>query len=440
MKKTFFIRTYGCQMNFSEAERLRQLLKMSGWKEAENPELATALIAIGCSVRQKAENRVISFLKSYKNLKKNGTIFCLAGCTANLHREKILKQLPHLDVVCGPNHIAKIPEILNNYTAGKIVVATGENDLPFIECIVSGNNISMMVPITKGCNNFCSYCVVPFARGRLQSRQPESIIEEIKTGVEKGVRAVTLLGQNVNEYGQDFLQNYDFSDLLCEILRIDGLLRIEFISSHPEDTSTKLLKIMSENQKIARHLHIPLQSGSNRILKAMNRKYTVEKFLQVVETAREMIPDISITSDIMVGFPGETEKDFNQTYNLVKKLRFNELFIFKYSPRPMTKAYNLPDTVEKEEKQRRHRLLLEMQKQISNEILSTFTGKKCDILVERRSLKDSSLWIGRTIQGIPAGFKAHKDLTGKIVKVKILSHAEGILYGKEDEESLSQQD
>ncbi|MCM8788324.1 MAG: MiaB/RimO family radical SAM methylthiotransferase, partial [Candidatus Omnitrophica bacterium] len=375
-----------------------------------------------------------------KYLKTNGTIFCLAGCTANLHREKILKQLPYLDVVCGPNHIAKIPEILNSYTSGKIVIETGENDLPFIQCIPSGKNIAMMVPITKGCNNFCSYCVVPFARGKLQSRQPGSIIEEIKIAVENGVRSVTLLGQNVNEYGCDFQRSYDFSDLLCDILKIDGLLRIEFVSSHPEDTTIKLLRVMSENPKIARHLHIPLQSGSNKILKTMNRKYTVEKFLQVVEIARTMIPDISITSDIMVGFPGETEEDFKQTYNLVKELRFNELFIFKYSPRPMTKAYNFPDIVEKEEKQRRHKILLETQKQISNEILSEFTGKECDTLVERRSVKDPLLLIGKNIQGIPAGFKSQKDLTGKIVRIKILGHSEGILYGKINEEHLLQQD
>ncbi len=215
-------------MNFAESERLHQLLVESGWKEAKTPDCAQVLIAIGCSIREKAENRVISFLKSNSHLKKRGTIFCLAGCTANLHGEKILKQLPFLDVVCGPNHIVELQNILDGHLSGRFVVRTGEKENPFLECVPSKENTTMMIPITKGCNNFCSYCVVPLARGRLQSRSPDSIIKEIRNAVEKGIKAVTLLGQNVNEYGKDFTVDYDFVDLLNEILKIEGLLRIGF--------------------------------------------------------------------------------------------------------------------------------------------------------------------------------------------------------------------
>lgn len=421
-------------MNFAESERLQQLLSQAGWKETKNVQQTHLLIAIGCSIREKAENRVISFLKSNSHLKEKGTIFCLAGCTANLHKEKILEKLPFLDVICGPNHIAEIPETVENCSPGKCVLKTGESDNPFIECVPSKRNITLMVPITKGCNNFCSYCVVPMARGKLQSRPPDSIVREIRNAVKQGIKAVTLLGQNVNEYGKDFTIDYCFSDLLCEILKIEDLLRIGFLTSHPEDTTEKLLTIMAQHEKIMKHLHIPLQSGSDKILKAMNRKYTVEKFFNVVEKARKLMPEISITSDVMVGFPGETQQDFEMTLSFIKKVRFNELFVFKYSPRPMTKAFKLPETVSKEEKEHRHKIILDTQKQITRSILNSFKGKVCDVLVERRSIKNQRLYIGRNIQGIPVSFESKEVLEGKIVRIKITDCAEGILYGKVDEE------
>ena len=440
MGKTFFIRTYGCQMNFAESERLRRLLEKSGWREAVTIDKTDALIVVTCSIRQKAENRATSFLESNKHLKEKGTIFCLTGCTANLHKEKILKNLPFLDVVCGPNHLFKIPEILDNYMPGKIIIETGETDSPFIQCIPSKRDITMMVPVTKGCNNFCSYCVVPLARGRLQSKKPDAIIKEISCAVSKGIRSVILLGQNVNEYGNDFHTVYDFADLLKDILKIEGIIRIGFVTSHPEDTKIKLLRVMAENSKITRHLHMPVQSGSNRILRAMNRKYTIEKFLQVVEEARKIMPEVSITSDIMVGFPGETEKDFEETLLAVKKIRFTELFVFKYSARPMTKAATFTDTVSKEEKERRHRVILDTQKQITDEIMASFTGKTIDVFVEKRSVKNPGQLLGRSIQGIPVSFESLKNLIGTIVKLKITGHKEGILSGKENEECLLQQD
>lgn len=427
-------------MNFSESERLCQLLKKSGWKQVENLQEAKVLIAVGCSVRQKAENRIISFLRSNISLKEKGTIFCLLGCTANLHREKLLQKLPFLDIVCSSNHIAEIPEILNNYENRQIIIRTGESENPFIECVLSSGKVTLTVPITKGCDNFCSYCVVPMARGKFQSRNPGDILREIKEAAENGVRAVMLLGQNVNEYGRDFPDGYSFVDLLCDVLKIDGILRIGFITSHPQDTSPDLLRIMATSEKIIKHLHIPLQSGSNRVLQTMNRKYTVEKFIELVENARSLMPEISITSDIMVGFPGETEEDFEQTLKIVREIRFNELFVFKYSARPMTKAFTFPETVSKEEKEYRHKIILETQKQISREILNGFLGKVCNVLVERKSIKNPHLLLGKNIQGVSVGFEGDQNLKGKIIRVKIISHAEGILYGKAIEECLSQQD
>ncbi|HOL49860.1 MAG TPA: tRNA (N6-isopentenyl adenosine(37)-C2)-methylthiotransferase MiaB [bacterium] len=440
MKKSFLIKTYGCQMNFAESDRLRKLLVKSGWNESASIKDAGLVIAVGCSVRQKAENRVLSFLKSNKHLKKNGALLGLVGCTANLHGEKILKQLPFLDIVCGPNHLASIIDNLSGFTGQQIIVRTGESDDPFLEYIPSNNEITMDVPITKGCNNFCSYCIVPFSRGKLKSRKPESILQEIKCAVEKGIKSVTLLGQNVNEYGKDFTNGYDFADLVREIANIDGLLRIGFLTSHPEDTGEKILKTMAECSKVLKHLHIPVQSGSDKILKKMNRKYTVEKFLEVVEMARDMMPEISITSDIIVGFPEETEHDFEQTYELVKKTRFSELFIFKYSPRPMTKAYNMKDDVSKQEKERRHKIILDMQKKISNEILSSFAGKTCQVLAEKISVKNSSQIIGKNIQGISVAFQGDKNILGTIARIKIVNHREGILCGSICEAALSPQD
>ncbi len=423
-------------MNFAESERLQKLLIKSGWENTDDINKADVVIAIGCSIRQKAENRVLSFLKSNKHLKKNGVVLGLLGCTANLYGEKILKQLPFLDIVCGPNHLASIPDILTGCTGKEIIIRTGENNNPFVQYIPSKNDVTMDVPITKGCNNFCSYCVVPLARGKLKSRKREDILREVKCAVEKGIKSVTLLGQNVNEYGKDLTDGYDFADLVREIAEIDGLLRIGFLTSHPEDTGEKILQTMAECPKVFKHLHIPLQSGSNKILKAMNRKYTVEKFLKVVEMARNMMPEISITSDIMVGFPGETEQDFRKTCEIVEKTRFNELFIFKYSPRPMTKAYGMKDDTPKEEKERRHKIILDMQRKISNEILSSFTGKTCQVLAEKISVKNPLQIIGKNIQGIPVAFQCNKNILGKIVKVKIINHREGILCGSICEEDL----
>lgn len=425
-------------MNFADSERLCNLMVKHGWTETKNITDAKLLIAIGCSVRQKAENRVLSFLESNKFLKKKGTIFCLAGCTANLHKEKIIEKLPFLDIVCGPNHLKSFPEILENLESVRPIVKTGENDYPFLDNIPS-NKITLSLPITKGCNNFCSYCVVPLARGRLQSKSPDTVIKEIKDAVENGTKAVILLGQNVNEYGKDFDKQYDFADLIKDILKIDGILRIGFLTSHPEDTSISLLQIMAENSRIIKHLHIPIQSGSNRILCAMNRKYTVEKFFWLVETARKMMPEISITSDVMVGFPGETQEDFNETLQIVKKIRFNELFVFKYSPRPMTYSAKLPETISKAEKEHRHSLILETQKQISKQILNEFKGKICEVLVERKSVKNQGKLIGKNIQGISVSFEGHHNLIGKIIKVKIIGQEEGILCGKADEGCLLRQ-
>jgi tRNA-2-methylthio-N6-dimethylallyladenosine synthase len=433
MIKKFFIRVYGCQMNFADAERLRRVLVGSGWKETENPEEASALLAISCSIRQKAENRVLSFLSSYKHLKKKGTVLCLLGCTANLYGEEILKRFPFIDVVCGPNHISYIPQILENPITKKMVL-TGENSSPFMELVESNEETSMMIPITKGCNNFCSYCVVPMARGRLQSKDPQKILKEIKSSVNRGVRYVVLLGQNVNEYGKDFKNKCDFGDLLSDVCKINGLLRVGFLTSHPEDTSKKILQIMAENQNVIRRLHIPLQSGSNKILRNMNRKYTVEKFLNVVEMARNLMPDISITSDILLGFPEETDSDFNETLKIVEKVRFSELYIFKYSPRPGTKAYLLKDNVSKEEKEHRHRVLLETQKKISNEIMQSFSGKTCEVFIERKSIKKQNHFIGKNIQDFPVILEGTEDIIGKIVRTKIFNHSDGFLCGSKLEE------
>ncbi len=414
-------------MNFADSKRLKNLLEKNGWTITYKMDEASVIFAIGCSVRKHAENKVFSFIDGCKNIKGKGRVVGLLGCTANIYNKSIFKNHPHVDIVCGNNYFNLLPEKIESAFKGEKIILTGEKEDPFISGTYCDNNISVDIPITKGCENFCSYCIVPYARGRLQSRYPDDIINEIKNLSDSGVKYVTLLGQNVNEYGNDLNIQYGFADLLKDISKIDGILRISFMTSHPRDTTDKVLNFMAENEKIMKYLHIPVQSGSNKILKMMNRKYTREEYMTLIKKARTLIPDISISSDIMVGFPGETEKDFLETYNLIEEICYDKLYIFKYSQRPFTKSADLPEPVSEDEKEKRHEMILTLQKKISGEISNRYINKHTKVLVEKLN-KNGSLE-GKNINNKTVDFNGGNDLIGKIVNVKIEKYCRGCYFG-----------
>ncbi|MFN4227312.1 MAG: tRNA (N6-isopentenyl adenosine(37)-C2)-methylthiotransferase MiaB [Candidatus Ratteibacteria bacterium] len=428
MNKKFFIRTYGCQMNFYDSERLRVLLENEGFCEVNNLNEADFIIVNTCSVRRHAENRAISFLSSIKNFKNNKK-FCLVGCVSALYKDEIFKKYDFVDIICGTNSYKKFVESLKIYKEGKLSIFEEDEDF-FTEIIppLKDSKTSCFITITKGCENFCSYCVVPYTRGKLVSKPVKIIIEEVKRVVEQGVKEIILIGQNVNEYGRDI--NESFVDLLYKIHNIEDIKRIGFLTSHPKDVPEQLIDCFVNLPKLYKHLHLPVQSGSNEILRLMNRKYTVEKYIEIVEKARSKINDISITSDIIVGFPYEKEKDFNQTYNLVEKIQFDELYVFKYSPRPKTAANKFPDNVPQDEKERRHALILNLQNKVSLYKNKKMEGKIEDVFIKEKSYKKKNFYIGRTTNNKPVLIKLEKDLLGEIIKVKIKEGLRHYLIGE----------
>lgn len=425
--KKLYIKTYGCQMNFADAERLTRMFEKKGWKTTENVNEASAIFAVGCSVRKHAENKLFSFIDGLKKIKEQGRVVGLLGCTANVYGKDILKEHSHIDVICGQDYFDSLTEKIESAFTGEKIILTGEKKEPFTIKTESNSNIYVDIPITKGCENFCSYCVVPYARGKLQSRTPMEIIKEIQDMSCSGVKHVNFLGQNVNEYGKDLNLQYDFADLLQETSGIDNILKISFMTFHPKDTTGKILETMAENEKIMKYLHIPVQSGSNKILEMMNRKYTRGEYLKIIEHARKNIPGISITSDVMVGFPGETEEDFLETYNLVKEIQYDKLYIFKYSQRPFTVAAKLHPAVSEEEKERRHSLILNLQKKISREISTRYINKTVEVLVEKVN-KDEILE-GKSSNNKVIHLKGKKDIIGKIVNVHIEKYSHGHYSG-----------
>jgi len=372
-------------MNDADSRVMGELLLKSGFEKTEDPSTADVVIFNSCSVRKHAEDRLFSNLGL--TMKKNPSArFILAGCTAQRFGEKLLKRFKKLSAVLGPGEIFEIEKIVRDVLGGRKVIATGRTEYRFVE---RRADISENVVIGRGCDNFCSYCIVPFLRGREEYRHSSDILREISCLVEAGAKEVILLGQNVNSY-RDPEKCLDFCGLLDEISKIKGLLRIRFLTSHPKDVPDELVVLMKKNEKIAKHIHLPVQAGSNKILKQMNRKYTREKYIEIADKFRRQIPDIAITTDIIVGFPTETEEDFLQTEDLVKKVKFDGIYVFKYSPRDGTSASKLKDTVSEEEKQRRHKRILDLARKISFARRKTFVGKTCDVLFEKDGIGHNS--------------------------------------------------
>jgi tRNA-2-methylthio-N6-dimethylallyladenosine synthase len=365
MPKKIYIRTYGCQMNIRDSEVIMGLLTTNDYQLTTKPEKADIIIFNTCSVRQHAEDKVWSEIGRFKDKK----IIGLVGCMASNYKDKIFDRAPNVNFVTGPQDLHKIPEIIKKLTQDqglfKRKIWETDGELRPEEIYHTGfyaDKEHAYVVISEGCSNFCSYCVVPYVRGELRNRKFNDVLKEVKEAIDKGITKITLLGQNVNAYNYD---NVNFVKLVKLVNSVKGLRELSFITSHPKDTTLDLFKAMADLEKLKRYLHLPVQSGSDRILKLMNRSYTRKFYLDLVDNYRKIVKDSILTTDVMVGFPSETEEDFQDTYDLIRGVQFNAAYIFKYSLRPNTEAAKVPDDIAREDKERRHRLILELQKEIS---------------------------------------------------------------------------
>ncbi|MDI6807589.1 MAG: tRNA (N6-isopentenyl adenosine(37)-C2)-methylthiotransferase MiaB [Candidatus Eisenbacteria bacterium] len=427
---TFFIKTFGCQMNVWDSENIRDLLLSHSLSEVSRPEEADMIFVNTCSVRDHAEKRALGWIRELDATKKrnDGLIVGAMGCFAQRLGRDILSVLPNVDFVIGTDAYERFDAILERLKAGERQIIDTGPEKGFRSSPRPGRKrLRAFVSIMKGCENFCSYCVVPYVRGRERSRPLADIIEEAECLVEHGTKDITLLGQNVNSYRFGEL---DFAGLLNEISRITGLLRLRFTTSHPKGLSPEILDSMSSCPTVCEHLHLPAQSGSNNILKLMNRGYTREQYMDLAERVRSRIPGISITTDLMVGFPGESESDFEETLDLVNRVGFDSSFAFKYSPRPGTAASNLVETVSTQEKERRLDVLLKLQKRIADEKNKGLTGKILEVLPEGRAKGADGFLTGRTRSNKTVLFEGKDDEIGKPVMVEILDARGLTLYGK----------
>ncbi len=433
----FCVTTFGCQMNAHDSEKLKGILGMMGYEETED-EAADIVIYNTCTVRENANQKLYGHLGHLKNLKAKNPdmIVCLCGCMMQEPHvtELIREKYKYVDIVFGTHNIYKLAELMHIYFAtGKQTIEILEQSAETVEALPQKRkyNFKSGVNIMYGCNNFCTYCIVPYVRGRERSRRPEDIMDEIKMLAKSGVKEVMLLGQNVNSYGKI----YDYSDgkivhipheerttfpeLLKMVCGVPGIERIRFMTSHPKDLSDELIHVMASEDKICKHIHLPVQAGSSRILEKMNRRYTKEHYLGLVDKIRSTIPDISITTDIMVGFPGETEEDFEETMDLVERVRYDQAFTFIYSKRTGTPAASMENQIDADVVKKRFGRLLERVNIIAGEQLKRYEGKIKDVLVEDVNAQDDTFVTGRTGENVTVHFKGSKELIGQTVAVNL---------------------
>lgn len=430
---TYFVKTFGCQMNARDSEKLVGILEQIGYVEGTD-EHSDFIVYNTCTVRENANNKVYGRLGYLQNYKKKNPLMKIALCGCMMQEPevvaKIKKSYRHVDLIFGTHNIFKLAELLyERFMEKKMVVDVWEGTNEIVEELPIERKYSFKsgVNIMFGCNNFCSYCIVPYVRGRERSREPEDIIKEIEGLVADGVVEVMLLGQNVNSYGKNLEQPITFAELLRRVEKIEGLERIRFMTSHPKDLSDELIETMKNSKKICSHLHLPLQSGSSEILKRMNRKYSKEQYLALVEKLRAAMPDISLTTDIIVGFPGETEEDFEETMDVVRKVRYDSAFTFIYSKRTGTPAAAMPNQVPEDVvKNRFDRLLREVQ-DIAAEVVKRHEGTVQKVLVEEIDTHEAGFVTGRLSNNTVVHFAGDASLIGKIVDVS-LDEAKGFYY------------
>jgi len=429
MPKKVYIRTFGCQMNDADSEVMERLLEREGYGKIDSPEGADVIILNTCSVRQHAEDRALGYLASLKRVRKENpsTVFVLAGCVAQRLKSKIFEKTPFVNIVLGTDNILELPKLIEEAfqkPKERVLATEVRGDLPMLTegfwssssygC-VKNSELTGQVTIMRGCDNFCSYCIVPYVRGREKSKPVSDIISEVEQKVADGCKEIMLLGQNVNSYRSN---SSDFADLLREVEKVDGLERIRFMTSHPKDVSDKLIDTIRDSSKICEHLHLPAQSGSNRILEGMNRGYTREQYLELIDKIKREIPKISITTDFMVGFPGEKKEDFEDTLRLVEDVEFDAAFTFKYSTRPGTEAAKEKDDVPLETKKKRLAKLNELCEKMVLEKNRRLMGKVEEVMVERFARKEKKL-VGRTRGNKTVFFSGDGKDIGELVPVEI---------------------
>jgi tRNA-2-methylthio-N6-dimethylallyladenosine synthase len=425
VEKRVYIETYGCQMNEHDSERMFRLLESFHYLETKDPKQADLILINTCSVREKPEHKVYSALGRFKKLKEEkGTIIGVAGCVAQQEGDKLLDRVPYLDMVIGTHAIPVLPQLLKKIEAsGERVCETSfDQNGRYLEAVLPEKPVGKVksyVTIMQGCDHFCSFCIVPYVRGREKSRSSREIIEEVKHLAEMGVKEVCLLGQNVNGYGKGLEEKINFSELLERINEIERLQRIRFTTSHPKDLSEELIRAFSKLSKLCEHIHLPFQSGSNKILKAMHRGYTKESYLEKIDRLKKVCPSIAITADVIVGFPGEEEKDFEETLDLMGKVQFDDLFSFKYSPRKGTRAAQFTDKVEEKVKQDRLSTLQGIQREITLQKNQALEGQVEEVLVEGQSKQSDQDVTGRTRSNKIVNFEGDLSLVGKLVPVHI---------------------
>ena len=430
-----FVHTYGCQGNVADGERLKGMLEQMGYEMTDILEEADLVLYNTCAIREHAEDRVfgnVGALKSLKAEKKEMKIL-LCGCMMQQERiaEKMRKSYPFVDIVFGTHVIHRLPEFLyKSLSAGKRIYELPDDDGVIVEDMPlhRDSDFKAWIPVMYGCNNFCTYCIVPYVRGRERSRDPELIIAEAKELVAKGYKEITLLGQNVNSYGKYPDYGCNFSQLLRELNAIEGDFIIRFMTSHPKDCTHELLETMASCEKVAKHLHLPFQSGSNRVLDAMNRRYTREKYLGLLEYAYSLMPELSVTSDVIVGFPGETYDEFRETVTLVESANFTSMFTFIFSSREGTKAAEMPDPVSREEKGKWFRELLDAQEKVAAKRTASMVGRTYRVLCE--SVSKGGLIEGRTEGNIIIEFPADESVIGSFRNVRVTESLTWILRGE----------
>ena len=432
--KNAVIITYGCQMNVNESAKIKSILQNMGYNVIEDVSKADAVFLNTCTVREGAATQIYGKLGELMAVKeKRGTIIGITGCFAQEQGEELAKKFPVIDIVMGNQNIGKIPTAIEKIESGdfKHVIYTGDEDeLPPRLDAEFDSKKTASIPITYGCNNFCTFCIVPYVRGRERSVPMSQILDEVKGFVEKGYKEIMLLGQNVNSYGNDLKSGKNFAMLLDEICKIEGEFLVRFVSPHPKDFGDDVIDVIAKNEKIARCLHLPLQSGSSRILKLMNRKYTKEQYIELAEKIKSRIPGVALTADIIVGFPHETEEDFLDTLDVVEKIGFETSFMFMYSPRKGTAAAKMDGQLDQEVKKERLQRLIDLQNRKSKEASDSYKGKIERVLVEGPSRKKDEVLTGRTSTNKVVLFAGEKELEGTFVNVKINECKTWSLYGE----------
>ena len=431
--KKFALQTYGCQMNVADSELVEGILTNLGLEKTSNYDEADAIFLNTCAIRENAETKVHSKLGNLHKIKLNKPhlIIGVLGCMAQNLKDDLLKNKPYVDIILGPDSYRKIPDLINRHIAdNKSIVDTKLSRFEVYENLFPsrGDTFNAWVSIMRGCDKFCSFCIVPFTRGRERSRDVKSIVTEVKKAVDQGFVEITLLGQNVNSYNFD---GKSFADLLLTVSEIKGVKRIRYTSPHPQDINVELLEVMASKSNICNYVHFPMQSGSNEVLKRMNRTYTRERFFDMAMKIREIMPNCGLSTDIIVGFPGETDQQFRETLDLMESIKFNSAFTFKYSPRPSTKAGQFSDQIDENLKKERLDEMLILQRKHTLELNQKMVGSFQQVLIEKESKKSNLHWAGRTDSNEWVIVEKNNSNIKDIVPVEIVDATGVILHGKE---------